>query len=94
MIILGTSGSGKSTIGRSVIRLYDPTGGKITIDMSELPYEKEGYVLFCTKVTDTGVGISEDFIPHLFDEFSREKSSTESKPSNSFTVLKYSVSYK
>ena len=29
---MGESGSGKTTIGRSVIRLYDPTGGKITFD--------------------------------------------------------------
>lgn len=30
--LVGESESGKSTIGRSIIRLYNPTGGKITFD--------------------------------------------------------------
>ena len=34
--IVGQSGSGKSTIGRSIIRLYDPTAGKITFDGQDI----------------------------------------------------------
>ena len=31
------------------------------------------------RIADTGIGMSEDFLPHLFEEFTRERSSTESK---------------
>ena len=33
---MGESGSGKTTIGRSIIRLYDPTDGKITFNGREI----------------------------------------------------------
>jgi len=58
---------------------YTQSGGKIKLDIDELPYDKEGYVLIRTKVEDTGIGISEDFLPHIFEEFAREKSTTENK---------------
>lgn len=34
--LVGESGSGKSTIGRAVIRLYKPTGGKITFQGQDI----------------------------------------------------------
>ena len=34
--LMDESGSGKSTIGRSIIRLYDPTAGKIQFDGTEI----------------------------------------------------------
>ena len=57
---------------------YTPEGGKIHFSVRELPYEREGYALFQTVVEDTGIGISKEYIPHLFEAFTREKSSSES----------------
>ena len=57
---------------------YTPEGGKICFSIRELPYEREGYALFQTVVEDTGIGISKEYIPHLFEAFSREKNSSES----------------
>lgn len=56
---------------------YTPEGGIITVSVRELPYKKEGYALFETTVEDNGIGIGEEYIPHLFEAFTREKSSSE-----------------
>ena len=58
---------------------YTSNGGKVTMDTKELPYDREGYVLIQTKVSDTGIGMSEDFLPSLFELFSRERNTTLSK---------------
>ena len=57
---------------------YTPAGGKITVDVVELPAEKEGCVQIQTTVSDTGIGIGKEYIPHLFESFSRERNSSES----------------
>lgn len=57
---------------------YTPAGGKITVNVTELPTEKEGYVQIQTVVCDTGIGIGKEYIPHLFESFSRERNSSES----------------
>lgn len=46
--LVGESGSGKSTTGRSIIRLYRPTGGKVTFDgrciSGRLSHHDEAYL--------------------------------------------------
>ena len=58
---------------------YMPEGGKVLIDVQELPYNQEGYALIQTKVSDTGIGMSEEFLPSLFELFTRERNTTLSK---------------
>ena len=51
-----------------------PAGGKITLNIEQLRCVK-GRALLRFTATDTGVGIDEDFLPHLFDAFSQESAS-------------------
>lgn len=60
---------------------YTPEGGKISAVIEELPSEKEGYGTYRFTVEDNGIGMSEDYLPHIFEEFSREHTSTESRVS-------------
>lgn len=62
---------------------YTPEGGHITIDVKELNCTRSGYVRIQTQVKDTGVGMSEDYLPTLFDSFSREYNTTIGKVSGS-----------
>lgn len=58
---------------------YTPSGGKVTMNLTEIPSDRPGYAMYQTVIQDTGIGMSEEFLPHLFEEFSRERSSTESR---------------
>ena len=58
---------------------YTTAGGKIDISMIELPQTDESRATFKVEVADTGIGMSPDYLPHLFDSFVREHNSTESK---------------
>lgn len=60
---------------------YTPEGGHIAIDVKELNCTRLGYVRIQTQVKDTGVGMSEDYLPTLFDSFSREYNTTIGKVS-------------
>lgn len=58
---------------------YTPQNGEISLSITEQVTEKEGYADYCFVVEDNGIGMHEDYIPHIFEEFSRERTSTESK---------------
>lgn len=51
---------------------YTPNGGHVTVDVKELECSKEGYGTYQVQIIDTGIGMSESFIPTLFDAFTRE----------------------
>lgn len=58
---------------------YTPEGGSIHMDLKEFPSEKEGYGKFVIEISDTGIGMSEEFQKEIFESFSREKNTTDSK---------------
>ena len=55
---------------------YTTAGGIISIKVTEKPGAKEGYANYEFQVKDTGIGMSEDFVNHIFEPFERERNST------------------
>ncbi|MCQ2537650.1 MAG: transporter substrate-binding domain-containing protein [Lachnospiraceae bacterium] len=58
---------------------YTNPGGKVHMQLKEIKSDRPGYAMFRTIISDTGIGMSEEFLPHLFEEFTREHTSTENK---------------
>ena len=58
---------------------YTPEGGNISVDITENYLEKERVTSYTFVIEDTGIGMSEEYLPHIFEEFTRERTSTESK---------------
>lgn len=52
---------------------FTPEGGSISVDVTESSSRKAGYGHFIFRITDTGIGMSKEFLDHLFDSFSRER---------------------
>ncbi len=57
---------------------YTPDGGAISVVTTEYDCGRKGYAMYETVVQDNGIGISAEFLPHIFDQFEREKTTTES----------------
>jgi len=55
---------------------YTTAGGIVSIKVTEKPSAKEGYANYEFQVKDTGIGMSEDFVKHIFEPFERERNST------------------
>lgn len=58
---------------------YTPADHAITVSVIEVPSHKENYARYIFVCEDTGYGMSEEFLPHIFDEFTREHTTTENK---------------
>ena len=58
---------------------YTPRGGNVTITVEELPCEKEGYIKLKGEVEDTGIGMSKEYLPTLFEPFTREHDTMSGK---------------
>lgn len=58
---------------------YTNPHGKITVSIDELDSEDEKNTNYKVVVEDNGIGMSQDYLPHIFEEFSREHTSTETR---------------
>ena len=58
---------------------YTPSGGKVELYLRQLPCEEEGYTIMETVVKDNGQGMSAEYLPHIFEEFTREYTTTDVK---------------
>ena len=58
---------------------YTPSGGSVMINVDELACDEPGYMMVSTRVSDTGIGMSEEYLTKIFDAFTRERNTTKSK---------------
>ncbi len=57
---------------------YTPAGGVVSVRVTEKPGAPAGYARYEFCVKDTGIGMSEEFVAHIFEPFEREYNSTTS----------------
>lgn len=57
---------------------YTPAGGKVTMDVTEVQSNQEGYVRIKTVIADNGIGMAPEFVSHIFETFTRERTRAES----------------
>ena len=58
---------------------YTPSGGSVMINIDELPCSGPGYMIVRTRVSDTGIGMSQEYLTNIFEAFTRERNTTKSK---------------
>ena len=58
---------------------YTPEGHSIRVEVHEEVSENPSKVRYIFSCEDTGIGMSEEYLPHIYEEFSREHSTTENK---------------
>ena len=50
---------------------YTEENGKVSLEIKELPNEKEGYVTLIYQVADTGIGMSKEYLEKMYQPFNR-----------------------
>ena len=58
---------------------YTTSGGSVMINVDELPCSEPGYMIVRTRVSDTGIGMSQEYLTNIFEAFTREQNTTKSK---------------
>ena len=57
---------------------FTPAGGSVSLTIKQNPGAPMGYGRYEIRVKDTGIGMSQEFAEHIFERFSRERTSTVS----------------
>ena len=58
---------------------YTPEGHSIYVEIHEAASENPSKIHYIFSCEDTGIGMSEEYLPHVYEEFSREHTTTENK---------------
>ena len=58
---------------------YTPEGHSIYVEVHEAVSENPSKIRYIFSCEDTGIGMSEEYLPHIYEEFSREHTTTENK---------------
>ena len=58
---------------------YTSSGGSVKVSVDELPCDEAGYMMVRTRVSDTGIGMSQEYLTNIFEAFTRERNVTKSK---------------
>lgn len=58
---------------------YTSSGGYVKVSVDELPCDEAGYMMVRTRVSDTGIGMSQEYLTNIFEAFTRERNVTKSK---------------
>ena len=52
---------------------YTPSNGSVEVNVDELSCDEPGYMIVRTSITDTGIGMSQEYLEKIFESFSRER---------------------
>lgn len=52
---------------------YTPSNGTVEVNVDELLCDEPGYMIVRTSITDTGIGMSQEYLDKIFESFSRER---------------------
>ena len=58
---------------------YSIEGGCVMVYVDELYCDESGYMIVRIRISDTGIGMSQDYLTKIFEAFTREKNTTKSK---------------
>ena len=66
---------------------YTPAGGRVSLVAEEVGRQADGRIRYRFRVSDNGIGISEEYLPHIFESFTREENTKHNRVQGTGLVL-------